>query len=522
MPGDQSPTPTIDLQPTNVNLMPHLLNEIPFSSPFASQTQQTKQQQYMSDWDSSIIGPTSLRLLKRRSKSCSSIFGRGEQNPVIMETVTAETTNSPYKNVTLQTSPTKSINEDSFSPTKQINDDTLNQSLSSLNQSLSTPANTSNNQMTEELHPMMDFIKEIMGTYQIAIENLTSETTKMREELNDQKQQINNKFKVVKQRQDNQQLELEKQLKEQQQKQQKQQNQLKQQLTSQLEHQLDEQQLLAPPHNNIQYETITVQDAKTKAKPPKTNTNNKKLQKIKPANAAAAPSSTRYNTTSSVSESTPRQQKNDQAQVTISTSRQQQCDPATASKPAPCQNNTDRSAVSKKPPSAMVFGSSIVRHVNGGTLWKQSKTSTKINCYPGACIQEIAEHAKIRLNYLKKQTPETAIIHGGGNDLDNGDPNEQIINNLEKLGKDLIDRGFLNVGFSAVTPRTGLKEQIPTLNNQIREMCEKVENFHFINNSYISFKYDLCKDKVHLNFDGVWRIEKNFSKFLHKIKEMKE
>ena len=53
-------------------------------------------------------------------------------------------------------------------------------------------------------------------------------------------------------------------------------------------------------------------------------------------------------------------------------------------------------------------------------------------------------------------------------------------------------------------------------------MCSKVENFHFINNSFIEYKYDLSKDKVHLNFDGVWRLEKNFSYFLQKVKEMKE
>ena len=53
-------------------------------------------------------------------------------------------------------------------------------------------------------------------------------------------------------------------------------------------------------------------------------------------------------------------------------------------------------------------------------------------------------------------------------------------------------------------------------------MCQKVENFYFINNSYISFNYDLAKDKVHLNFDGVWRIEKNFSKFLNMVKDKKE
>ena len=169
----------------------------------------------------------------------------------------------------------------------------------------------------------------------------------------------------------------------------------------------------------------------------------------------------------------------------------------------------------------MIFGSSIVRHVNSANIWRDAKISTKVNCYPGAGVNEIHEHANIRLNYAKKM-PNVAIVHGGGNDLANGKSAPTIIKDLEKLGKELLNRGIKNIGFSAITPRKDLKSQVPILNKAILEMCSKNEQFHFINNSYITFKYDLSKDKVHLNFDGVWRLEKNISNFLKRVKVSNE
>ena len=109
-------------------------------------------------------------------------------------------------------------------------------------------------------------------------------------------------------------------------------------------------------------------------------------------------------------------------------------------------------------------------------------------------------------------------MHGGGNDLANGITPQSIIEDLEKLGEELVNRGITTIGFSAITPRKDLRNQVPLLNKAIFEMCLKNQHFHYINNSYITYKYDLSKDKVHLNFDGVWRLEKNVSNFLRKVK----
>ena len=179
MPGDQQLVQNIDLQPTNVNESTHLLNMIPFASPGVSQTQQTEQQP-MHDWDSSVIGPASLRLLKRRSQSCSSLLDSNRMSALLNTGSPAKLDSVMEESKTLQTSqlasPSKNFDTDLFStesPAKQIDD------------SIITIASQNQDQL-----PMMDFIKEIMMTYKDALDNLTQETKQLREELEDQKQQM--------------------------------------------------------------------------------------------------------------------------------------------------------------------------------------------------------------------------------------------------------------------------------------------------------------------------------------------
>ena len=348
---------------------------------------------------------------------------------------------------------------------------------------------------------IQDMISEIMAGYKSTLEKLTNEVSNLRSEIADQKIQFSNKMKKLNHNQVTIKQDFEQQLKEQQQ----QQNTLKCQLKQQI-NQIAVAATPELPKVSIQYETI-VPSNQQKQKPKQTQKNQQQSKQTTSRMANAAAGATLL-------------QKSEHAAVSSTATCKPLETAPTHQKPA--SNDHRPASIQKKVPSAMVFGSSIVRHVNGGALWKQSKTSTKINCYPGAGVQEIAEHTKIRLNHLKTPHPDIAIIHGGGNDLANGMSNDEIITNLNKLGSDLLERGIETIGFSAVTPRTGLKNQVPSLNKLIREMCGKVGNFHFINNSYIDYKYDLSKDKVHLNFDGVWRLEKIFSSFLQKVKEMKE
>ena len=60
--------------------------------------------------------------------------------------------------------------------------------------------------------------------------------------------------------------------------------------------------------------------------------------------------------------------------------------------------------------TAMIFGSSIVRHIRGSNIWDSSRVAAKSNCYPGAGIAEIHDHINIKLKY--NDLPQTVIVHG--------------------------------------------------------------------------------------------------------------
>ena len=173
--------------------------------------------------------------------------------------------------------------------------------------------------------------------------------------------------------------------------------------------------------------------------------------------------------------------------------------------------------------SADVFGDSIIRHVNPKKIWSQSKTSTKINCYPGATVQEVREHAKIKIKYRKTPPSGTAIIHAGSNDLlkDNKDP-ETIVEELLSFGDELMACGYNKVALSSLTPLYGFKDKVPEVNNILKQKCHMSDFFYYIDNHSINYRYDLAKDRVHLNYDGVWRLEKNIAGFLQRVGGQKE
>jgi len=164
--------------------------------------------------------------------------------------------------------------------------------------------------------------------------------------------------------------------------------------------------------------------------------------------------------------------------------------------------------------SAMIFGSSIVRHIRGSNIWDSSRVSAKSNCYPGVGVAEIHEHINIKLKY--NNLPQTIIVHGGGNDLANNHSVEDITAQMKILCKDLKSKGIVNIAVSGLTPRYLLKDEVFSLNNSLRAMC-KENGFFFINNSFITYNYHLSWDKIHLNYDGVDQLEVNYSKYLRKL-----
>ena len=122
--------------------------------------------------------------------------------------------------------------------------------------------------------------------------------------------------------------------------------------------------------------------------------------------------------------------------------------------------------------------------------------------------------------------PEVAILHVGGNDVANKIDVEQITENIAYLGLEVKQRGASKVAISGMTPRIGLRKEIPQLNTSLKTMC-KTYGFDFIDNTNIKFKYmgwdgepksHLSGDQVHLNYSGVEILEGNYICYLRSLK----
>ena len=132
---------------------------------------------------------------------------------------------------------------------------------------------------------------------------------------------------------------------------------------------------------------------------------------------------------------------------------------------------------------AILLGSSIVKHVKGRNVKRRSGKFLKICSYPGADTEKVHDHAQVELKY---SAPKTAIIHAGGNDLAYGVRADDAVNNIASLGCELRNKGVSNIAISGMTPRSRLKWDIININHLLKH-TRKFNNFHFIDNSNISF-----------------------------------
>ena len=441
---------------------------------------------------SSLPKPKKIKQLPpprvQRSRSCSSLCKRQPHQP--MDLLVLPTTGQ------ISSSPTKSdiaehINEN-FSPTKPILDDTANEAnISTANDSLSDQLNTIFNnsiKLTDEPNPMMQFIKDIMETYQQAIENLTNETVQMRAELTDQKQQIISGLKMVKQQQNNQNANLEIKLSEQKKLFQKQQQQLKQQLTQQF--QLQQAQDL--PVNCIQYETITNPNIQKTSSP--------KLAPIIPSKPTIKAHVIHQKRKPDVMPAQSRHAAAGSSKALL--------------KPTlfPPPQETQKERKSRKPRKidSMILGSSIIKHVQGRKIKQNSGKYAKVCSYPGADTEKVCDHAEVELKY---SAPQTVIVHAGGNDMAYGTPADEAVDNIAYLGCELMDRGVKNIAVSAMTPRYLMRNDIDQINKLLKDMC-RTYKFDFIEHNNIYYNMHVCQDGVHLNYDGVDILTQNFARYL--------
>ena len=114
--------------------------------------------------------------------------------------------------------------------------------------------------------------------------------------------------------------------------------------------------------------------------------------------------------------------------------------------------------------------------------------------------------------HLQQGTCDRAIVHIGGNDLQDGYAPSLV----RKLASDIIEtglvckeRGARDVYIAGVTVRKWeyTWDRCKILNWELKELCQK-NGFKFIDNSNIST--DHLKDEVHLNDTGTALLANNY------------
>ena len=305
--------------------------------------------------------------------------------------------------------------------------------------------------------------------------------------------------------QSEQQQQIEQELKTQQKNHQQQQQQMKQQIDQQMKSSQKLKKASNDNSNSFKQPTPVKQNKKSKianagAATASTNQQKSSDQHMTPQQPPIIPPNPKQ--TAIPNQAAAESAINIEQKIEMAASMQKECEAHVAKTQPPRKSSKSQ---------AMIFGSSIVRHIKGNNIWKSAHVAAKTNCYPGAGIAEIRDHIEVKLKY--NPLPQTVIIHGGGNDLADGMEVEEITAQMEALCKDLKVKGITNISISGITPRYLLRTEVPKLNNALRAMCKK-NGFDYISNSFVTYNYHLAWDKVHLNYDGVDQLESNISKYL--------
>ena len=192
--------------------------------------------------------------------------------------------------------------------------------------------------------------------------------------------------------------------------------------------------------------------------------------------------------------------------------------------------NSSFAEIVKHGKKVVLFSDSIC---NRFSEWKMnSKTNNctiKKKSFPGATALDLAEHHVHP--YLKRNSPDTALIHVGANDIlqlgdkDGGITGEvvdTICTNILTCGMVCKQYGINTVCISSILPGQSKKFKLSAIfiNNKLESMCREV-GFDFLSNKNIIYEkpsklYDglFYKDGLHLNDDGRDILMGNFIEYL--------
>ena len=161
----------------------------------------------------------------------------------------------------------------------------------------------------------------------------------------------------------------------------------------------------------------------------------------------------------------------------------------------------------------------------------RAKLDCEVNkkCFPGATTDDLSKYHM--LPTLVKNTPDTAIIHIGVNDiLAKGTPDggltsnmiTEVTNGILECGKVCKSYGVNNICISSVLPFKGRRAQLTVnaINANLAKSCKEM-SFDFILNDNIVFDNStrenslFWSDGLHLNDRGREALLDNFSNYIH-------
>ena len=192
--------------------------------------------------------------------------------------------------------------------------------------------------------------------------------------------------------------------------------------------------------------------------------------------------------------------------------------------------NSSFSDIVKHGKRVVLFSDSIC---NRFSEWQMNNKATtckiKKKSFPGATALDLAEHHVHP--YLTRNSPDTAIIHAGVNDIlqlgdaDGGISDELvdiICSNILTCGMVCKEYGINNICISSILSGRSKKFKLSVIfvNNKLESLCKQV-GFHFIRNDNIiyekpthAYKGLFYKDGLHLNDDGREILMMNFIDYL--------
>ena len=159
----------------------------------------------------------------------------------------------------------------------------------------------------------------------------------------------------------------------------------------------------------------------------------------------------------------------------------------------------------------LIIGDSIVKNIEGWRLNKRMKSTVHVKSIPGATTKGMKHHVR---GCLEDNSPDTAIIHFGTNNLKNNESAEDIATDIMNL-EISVKNEKKTVVVSDITVRNDkFNDKGKNVNRLLKRRCE-VEKIVFVDNSNITIS-TLNHSGLHLNERGTTRLVNNLYSTLAK------